>query len=388
MRTFNVGIVGYGFMGKTRAYAHQVMPLFYDPLPARCRITHVCSGRESTARAAAEALGAGVATTDFRKVTECPDVDLVHICTPNHLHVEQLLSAMNAGKHILCDKPLTATLEEARQVERALPGYRGAGQMALHLRFFPATMRAKQLVDEGFLGQPLEFRMDYLHSGSADPCAPLKWKLSAAAGGGVIADLGSHVLDLAGWLLGDYAELLAATHVAYPERPAAGEPGRTVRVDAEDSVMVLARMKSGAFGHISATKIATGAEDELRFELHGSKGALRFNAMDPHHLEAYDASAPGAPLGGVRGWTRIDCGQRYGAPAAAFPGPKLAIGWLRSHLACVTDFIGRAAEGRQGDPGLQQGVRVQELIELCRTSAREGKWVDCRSGAEWLCGRC
>lgn len=373
MKTFNVGIVGYGFMGRVRAYGHQVLPIFYDPPPCASRITHVCDGVEALARKGAATLGAE-AVTDFRRVTECPEVDVVHVCTPNHLHAEALLSAIEHGKHVLCDKPLTATLAEAEQVRKALGGYRATGQMALHVRFFPATMRAKQLISEGFLGQALEFRAAYLHAGNADPKTPLKWKLSAASGGGAIADLASHVLDLVHWLLGDYAELLAAAHTAYRQRPSAEDPGKLVPVDAEDAVMVLARMASGALGSLEATKLATGAEDELRFEIHGSKGALRFNTMDAHHLEAYDAGAPDSPLGGNRGWTRIDTGGRYPAPAG-FPGPKFTIGFLRSHLACLAGFLANAAAGRPGDPGLDQGVRVQQLMECCRTSAQEGKWT-------------
>jgi predicted dehydrogenase len=301
-------------------------------------------------------------------------VDAVHVCTPNHLHAEAVLSAIAQGKHVLCDKPLTATLAEAEQVAAALKSYRATGQMELQTRFFPATMRAKQMIAEGFLGQALEFRAAYLHAGSADPKAPLKWKLAAASGGGAIADLASHVLDIVHWLLGDYAELLAAAHTAYRQRPSADDPGKMVPVDAEDAVLILARMKSGALGSLEATKLATGSEDELRFELHGSKGALRFNTMDPHHLEAYDAGAPETPFGGTRGWSRIDTGQRYPAPAG-FPGPKFAIGFLRAHLACLAGFLANAAAGRPGDPGLDQGVRVQRLMECCKASAREGKWV-------------
>ena len=375
MKEYRVGIVGFGFMGKVHAYGYLNLPLFYDPAPLRARITHVCTGHRATAAVAAAKVGAGAAVTDFRRITESPDVDIVHVCTPNHLHRDVLLSAMAHGKHIYCDKPLTAELGEAREVEAALPGYRGTAQMVFQNRFYPATIRAKQLIDEGFCGRVLGFRASYLHAGSADPAAPLKWKLTAAAGGGVIADLGSHVFDLMHHLAGPYDRLMAAAQVAYPRRPAVGEPGRMLDVDAEDCVTVLARMRSGALGTMEASKIATGTEDELRVEIHGSAGALRFNGMDAHHLEAYDAGAPGGPVGGRRGWTRIDTGQRYPAPAAAFPGPKFSIGWIRAHLACLAHFLQCVADGRPGDPGLRQGIHVQELIDSARRSAASGRWV-------------
>ena len=122
-------------------------------------------------------------------------------------------------------------------------------------------------------------------------------------------------------------------------------------MDAEDCVMCLARMPSGALGTIEATKIATGTEDEIRLEIHGSRGRVRFNGMDPHHLELHDATASDQPLGGLRGWNRIDAGQRYPAPATSFPNPKAAIGWIRSHVACLANFLasgGRRAARRAG----------------------------------------
>jgi len=376
MKQHKVGIIGFGFIGKVHAYGYINLPLFYDPLPLPARITHVCTSRTETAEKGAALVGADNAVTDYREITENPDVDIVHICTPNHLHKDALLSAMKQNKHIYCDKPLVATMDEAREIEAALDGYTGTSQMTLQNRFFPATMRAKQMIDEGFIGDVLEFRACYLHSGSADPNAPLKWKLSAAAGGGVIADLGTHIFDLIHYLLGDYDRLLAAAQIAYPQRPSFDDPARMVDVDAEDCAIVLARMRNGAIGNIEATKIATGTEDELRFEIHGSKGALRFNGMNAEKLEAYDATAPNKPIGGKRGWTVIDTGQRYPEPATGFPGPKFSIGWIRSHMACLANFLQSIADGKPGDPGLRQGIYLQRLIECCRQSAKTDGWIE------------
>ena len=125
----------------------------------------------------------------------------------------------------------------------------------------------------------------------------MRWRLSAAAGGGVIADLGSHVLDLIDWLIGPFRAVMAETRIAYPERPIARDAAQRVKVDAEDSVTALVQMQSGASGTIAATKLATGSEDELRLEIHGSRGAVRFNGMTPHWLENYDAAAAAGPLG-------------------------------------------------------------------------------------------
>ena len=374
MKCFNVGIVGFGFIGKVHAYGHLNLPLFYDPVPCLTQITHVCTSRPETAEKGRAQVGAQVATTDYRQITENPDIDIVHICTPNHLHKDQLLSAMRHNKHIYCDKPLVVNMEQAQAIEAALPDYRGIAQMTFQNRFFPATIRAKALVEAGFLGRVLEFRAAYLHSGSADPNAPLKWKLSAQSGGGVIADLGSHILDLMHHLLGDLHRILATTHIAYAERPAQHDPLVRVPVDAEDCVKMLARTRSGAVGTIEASKLSTGTEDELRFEIHGSLGALRFNSMSPGHLEAYDARQPDRPLGGQRGWTRIDTGQRYPEPAG-FPGPKFSIGWMRTHMACLAHFLQSVTDGRSRPPGLEQGIYIQKLIECARASAQSESWV-------------
>ena len=155
MKTYNVGILGFGFIGKVHAYGHLNIPLFYDPPPCATRISHVCTSRIETAERGRAQIGADVATTDFRAVTENPDIDIVHICTPNHLHKDALLSAMAHNKHIYCDKPIVAELDEVPPIQAALEQYTGVAQMTFQNRFFPATMRAWQLVEEGFLGDLL-----------------------------------------------------------------------------------------------------------------------------------------------------------------------------------------------------------------------------------------
>lgn len=376
MKVYQVGILGFGFIGKVHAYGYATLPFYYDPVPLAARITHVVTGRMETAEKGRQLVGADVAATDYRVVTENPAIDIVHICTPNHFHKDALLSAMRHQKHIYCDKPLVAAMPEAELVRPALKDYRGTAQMTFQNRFFPATMRAKQLVDEGVLGQVLQFRVAYLHGGSADPATPLKWKLTAEAGGGVVADLASHVLDLLDWLVGPIRRLTAATHIAYPERPSPSDPAGRRGVDAEDCVVLLAQLDSGAVGTIEATKLASGTEDEIRLEIHGSRGALRFNGTDPHHLEFHDATAADGPQGGMRGWTRIDAGHRYPSPATSFPSPKASLGWIRSHVACLGSFLEAVAQGRPAVPGLEQGIAVQHLMDCVHRSAAGKCWVE------------
>ena len=376
MKTYNVGIIGFGFIGKVHAFCHHNLGYFYDPLPFRTRITHVCTGRAESAEAARQFLGAEVGTTDFREITENPAIDIVHICSPNHQHREALLSAMAAGKDIYCDKPVVANMAEAAEIEAAMRSYDGITQVTFQTRFYASALRAVELAQAGALGRILQFRGAFLHAGSANPEAPLKWKLSAAAGGGVVADLGSHAMDLVHSIVGDYARVMCATQIAYPDRPVFGEPGRRAPVDAEDLMLVTARMANGALGTIEATKLATGSEDELRLEVHGTEGALRFNSMTPYWLDYYDAKVGDSPHGGVRGWTRIDCGMRYGAPAAMLPG-RTSVGWIRAHAHCLYNFMAGVHARRPCQPDLAHGLYVQSLMDAVLRSARAGVWIDC-----------
>jgi predicted dehydrogenase len=197
------------------------------------------------------------------------------------------------------------------------------------------------------------------------------WKQDAAAGGGVINDLASHAVDLADWLAGPLAEVQAESRILYPERPD-GRGGKAV-VEAEDAVAILARLRDGGLGVIEASKIATGSNDELRVEIHGDRGALRFNSMEPNGLEAYSLADPEEPIGGTRGWRRIDTVNRLPKPAG-WPGPKFTVGWLQTHVHCLNNFVSAAAEGRQTRPSLADGVRLDYLLEEIRRSAKERAW--------------
>jgi predicted dehydrogenase len=146
-----------------------------------------------------------------------------------------------------------------------------------------------------------------------------------------------------------------------------------VRVEADDQVVMLARLKNGATGTIEASKIATGMEDELRFEIHGSKGALRFNLMEPNYLEAYDMRSPESPLGGERGWQRISTVQRYDKPAV-FPSPKSGIGWTRGHVHCLYSFLKAVADGSPAEPSLLRGLELQKKLAVIEESAKMQSW--------------
>ena len=373
MDTLGVGIIGFGFMGKVHAYDYKCLPLYYDPAPVRVKLVGVAEIDRTRAERAAEQGGFEFGTDDWRELIARDDIQIIDVCSPNSQHVAQLLAAMAAGKHVYCDKPLVVGEENMARVEAALTHYHGTGQMAFQYRCFPAVMRAKQLIDEGFIGKVTSFRATYLHSGSVDAKKPMGWKQQKSEGGGVLQDLGSHIVDVMNHLIGPIDSVLTQTHILYPQRPNAR--GEMEDVEADDIMLMIARLRSGALGTIEASKIATGAEDELSFEIHGDQGALRFHCMRADYLEAYDLRDAESPLGGNRGWTKIACVQRFDKPGGAFPGPKFSIGWIRAHLHSHYNFLQAIAGGTPASPSLADGIHLQRMLAAAERSAQSGAWV-------------
>ena len=374
MREIGIGIIGWGFMGQTHTYAIKSIPLLYPGIPFVPRLTAVCDYHISEAREAALRNGFGFATDDYRELLRRDDVHVVSVSTPNELHAPMVADALRAGKHVYVDKPMTSTLEEARtllELQRALHDCPKL-QVVHHNRFFPSSMRARQLIDQGALGEILSFRVTYLHSGAVDRSRPAGWK--QRAGAGVLLDLGSHALDFILWLMGPVTAVSASMRTLYPTRPLPG--GGETQELADDQVIALLRLEGGALGTMEASKIATGAADELKCEIHGSRGALRWDLMAPDWLEFYDNTLPEEALGGSRGYVRIECGARFPAPGGKFLPPKNTLGWARAHIHCYYSFLEAIAQDRQPSPSLEEGVCLAKLMRAVELSSQRGGWVD------------
>ena len=372
MKTIGIGIIGWGFMGRTHTLAIRSLPLFYPDAGFRAKLVGVCSRTVAKAEKAKEELGFEYATGDYRVLLSDPRIDVVSICTPNDQHEAMVIDALKAGKHVYVDKPLTVDYPSAQRILDAAQGAPGKAQLALHNRFFTATMRARQLVDEGRLGEILTFTCRYLHSGSIDPDKPMGWK--QGAGGGVLLDLGSHALDLVTWLIGEMPkEVLCAENTLYPERPT--RVGGVCRDIAEDHALMLLRLKNGALGTVEASKITAGTTDVMFLEITGTKGAIRWNLEDPGWLEFYDNTQPEVDLGGLRGYTRIECVGRYPAPGGSFLPSKNAIGWERAHMHCYFSFLDCVAKDKAPSPSLAEGARLQKLMDRMAESAQKHGWV-------------
>ncbi|MGQ9807050.1 MAG: Gfo/Idh/MocA family protein [Armatimonadota bacterium] len=373
MKTFGVGVVGYGFMGRMHTYAYQSLAMLYEPAPAKLKMVGCAVRSPASQEIAVRQAGFEFATANYRQLLERDDIHIISCCVPNNLHEQVAVDAIRAGKHLYIDKPLAASLEQAERIVQAdVDAADGrTRQMAFNYRFVPALMRARQLLQEGRLGRIYTFNLRYLHSTNADPSRPLHWKTDRAAGGGVLVDLGSHIIDLARWLLGDFRRVLAHPVTAIPERP--DGKGGMQKVEGDDATFLLAEMQYGAAGTLEASKLAVGANDDLTVEIRGEKGALLFSLMEPEWLRFYDNTAPGGDLGGLKGFTAIECVQRYPAPAS-LPGPKLTPGWMRFHIHSVYEFVRRVAEGLPGDPSLRDGLETQRVLETCYNTP--GRWTE------------
>lgn len=371
MRTYGIGIIGWGFMGQTHALAIRTLPLFYADADFRAEIRCICTRREAVAKKAAADMGADW-TCDYRELLARDDIDVVSVCTPNAQHEQMALDALAAKKHLYIDKPLAVTGAEARRVAEAA---RGAGvftKVAFNLRHFPATMRLKELADEGALGEITQFSVRYLHSGSIDPDRPMGWKQGLE--GGVLLDLGSHALDLLTWIAGYPEEGMCAFRTLYPARPTR-DGGVETRLSEDHALMTL-RLPGGALGTVEASKIATGALDELTLEVRGTRGAAIFETMRPNYLRWFDQSRPEKPLGGERGFVDIECAARYPAPGGKFLPGKNAIGWDRAHIDCYFDFLNCVHHGVRPQNGVEEAARLQCLMDALAASAREGaRWL-------------
>lgn len=378
MKTLGIGMVGYGFIGKVHTLSYLNLPYYYRPMPARLKMVGVASVPVKDAEEGVEQAGFEFATDNWRDLVSRDDIDIIEVCTPNYLHREIIIEALRAGKHVNSEKPLAMDLAEARDILKASEARPDlVSQMTFEYRYQPAMMRAKKLIEEGFLGRVYSARIVYLHSGNSDPNRPLYWKIQKKfCGGGSLFDLASHVIDLTRFLLGDFKKVFSKLETFIRKRPLPGKPGQFGEVDVDDLALIMFEMENGCIGTLEGSKVATGANDEFRIEIHGEKGAIRFNSMQPNFLEVYDTRDTGEPIGGRRGFTAIETVQRYPEPATQFPGPKFSVGWMRYHMGSAFDFITNITEGKKPLSDMRSGFKVQEVLEASSISSAGERWVD------------
>ena len=375
MKKLRIGLIGIGFMGKTHLWSVRNLPFFYKTaeLGFEAEVAVVCASTLDRAQAFAAEYGIPRAAATPEEIISDPGIDVIDICTPNPLHYEVAKAAILAGKSVLCEKPLTLTAAEAHELATLAREHGTVCGTVFNNRFLAPIMRARQLLDEGRLGRILSFDFTYKHNSCIDPDRRVGWKQTADFGGGTWYDLGPHVVDLCHYLCGELSFLVGKSQIAYPTHLKAD--GSVWETDADEAFYLICGTPEGTMGTITVSKLTQGANDELSFSINGERGSLSFSLMDPNFLYFYDATAIGAPMGGVRGYTRIECVGRYPSPASGFPAIKAPQGWLRGHMGSMATFLSAVANHMDFSPSFEDGAYVQTILESAVRSDREGREV-------------
>ncbi|MGW0911260.1 Gfo/Idh/MocA family protein [Streptomyces sp. NPDC002784] len=374
-------MVGYAFMGAAHSQGWRTAGRVFD-LPRRPVLAAICGRDAAAVRAAADRHGWAAAETDWRALIARDDVDLVDICTPGDSHAEIAVAALAAGKHVLCEKPLANTVEEASVMARAAEEAYTRGQLAMvgfNYRRVPATALARRMVAEGRIGRLRHVRVMYLQDWLVDAGFPLTWRLRREyAGSGSLGDLGSHIVDLAQYVAGEQlAGVSALTETFVRERPLPGgavqglaavsADGDTGQVTVDDAALFTARFTSGAVASFEATRYATGRKNALRLELNGENGSLAFDLERLNELSYHDGTEP-ATQGGFR---RILVTEPEHPYLDAWWPPGHGLGYEHTFVHQARDLVHAIAEGRQPDPSFADGLQVQRVLAAVEESAEK-----------------
>ncbi|GGU27326.1 Gfo/Idh/MocA family protein [Nocardioides albus] len=382
--TLGVGMIGYAFMGAVHSHAWRSAHRFFD-LPLTPRMQVVC-GRDATRVAeAATRFGWEDSATDWRDVIARDDVDLVDVCTPGDTHAEIAIAALEAGKHVLCEKPLANSVAEAERMAAAaaVAAERGVRTMVgFTYRRVPAIALARKLVADGRLGELHHVRAQYLQDWLADPEAPLSWRLDKSkAGSGALGDIGAHVIDLTQHITGDrIQEVSGMLETFVKERPVAedssglsataGADRGPVTVD--DTALFLARFAGGAVGSFEATRFATGRKNAIRIEINGSKGSLAFDFEDMNVLHFHDATLPDTE-GGFR---RIVVTEPEHPWVGGWWPPGHGLGYEHGFTHQVVDLVQALGAGTDPAPTFADGLQVQRVLAAVETSSDTRTWQE------------
>ena len=378
-------MIGGGFMGKAHAMAYAAMPMFFWPAPAIPHRKVVVDVNDVLAEEARQRFGFEEASSNWKDTIARDDIDVVDICTPNNVHAEIAIAAAKAGKHIICERPLARTVEEARAMTKAVKEAGVTNMVAFNYRRTPAVALAKRFIDEGRIGKILNFRGTYLQDWSADPNGPLSWRFQKnIAGSGAIGDIGTHVVDMAHYLVGNITEVNAITKTYIKERPiqAGGvdKLGASDKktdaplgiVDVDDEVLSLIRFETGAVGTLEATRNAYGRNNFLTLEIHGEEGSIHFNYERRDELQVMFASDPGD----ARGFRTIYTGPAHPYGDGLWPIPGLGIGYSETKIVECRDFFAAIVNGETPTPDFAEALQTELVADALIKSGQTGNWVE------------
>jgi predicted dehydrogenase len=379
-QSLRIGLVGHGFMGRIHSHAWQSVGRAFD-LPLVPELTAIAGRNAEGVARSARSWGWASYETDWRRLIERDDIDLIDITTPGALHTEIALAALAAGKHVLCEKPLANTLEEARQLQAAAQSaaLRGIQSMVgFNYRRAPALSLARDMVAEGRLGEIRHVRALYLQDWINDPDFPLVWRLrKEEAGSGALGDLGAHLIDLAVFLTSQRIHGLSAlTRTFIEDRPLAASSSGLAgvgaaergRVTVDDAAVFFATCEGGAIATFEATRFAPGRKNAMRIELNGSKGSIAFDFESMNELRFYDATAESAHTG----FARILATEAQHPYMEAWWPPGHGLGYDHTFINQMRDLVEAIARGVPPAPSFTDGLYVQAVLDAVETSARSG----------------
>jgi len=372
-KKLNIGLIGCGFMGKAHSNAYSQVGHFFE-LSHQPVLKAVCARNREAAQRFANTWGYESVETDWRKLLERSDIDVVDICVPNNLHREIAIAAAEAGKMILCEKPLAMNSEEGEQMCQAVETAGVANMVWYNYRRVPAVTHAKNIIESGRLGRIFHYRANFLQDWTISEDLPqggtALWRLdAAAAGSGVTGDLLAHCIDTAIWLNGEIADVSAMTETFVKERmhTATGKP-EPVLID--DACAFLCHFKNGSLGLFESTRYARGHKALYTFEINGAKGSLRWDLHDLHRLEYFEHSDEGV----LRGWRSIHVSDGDHPYMDRWWVPGLNIGYEHSFVHQVADFISGLETGKFAGPTFRDALVTQQVCDAVLKSAAEKSW--------------
>jgi predicted dehydrogenase len=381
-KPLRVGLIGYGFMGRAHSNAYRKVNQFFE-LDYQPVLTACAARSEDKLKAFAENWGYESYETDWRRLVERDDIDLIDIATPNNTHREIVLAAAETGKMILCEKPLAMNVAEAEDMVSAVEQAGVPNMVWFNYRRMPAIALAKQMIDEGRIGRPFHYRATYNQDWTISADVPqggaALWRLDVnVAGSGVTGDLLAHSIDSAEWLNGPIKRLTAKTETFIKERKHA-ETGRVEPVGIDDACMFLAEFENGSLGTFEATRYARGRKNLNSFELNGELGSVYFNMEDSQYLDYYeyaDAQTGGKIDDRFRGWRRIHVTNFEHPYMSNWWVPGCTIGYEHTFINALADFLKGLETGEPAQPNFRCGLRTQRVCDAALASASTGQWAD------------
>jgi predicted dehydrogenase len=371
MDLIRIGLIGTGFMGKCHAMAFRTLGAVFPEMPA-ARLEMLADVDGEVTERAARSHGFARWTTDWRALVLDPSVDVVAITTPNFLHQEMALAAIEAGKAVYCEKPLALDAAGARAMAEAAVAA-GVGTLAgYNYLHSPATALARELVQSGEIGEVVQFRGTHFEDYMSDPEAPYTWRSrKATAGAGAVADLGSHIISLARHLVGEIAEVQGSVQTVIAERPLPDQPGRMGKVEVEDQGQALLRFEGGAAGTVEASWIAAGRKMYLTYEITGTKGTIAFDQERMNELQLFTFGDRKR----LDGFRTILMGPEHPDYGAFCPAPGHQLGFNDLKVIEVKALLEGLAGTRTLYPDFAEAWRIARVVEAILRSSEERRWI-------------